>query len=266
MTNPFIKSFSDKENHAPQFLPENFCFKTVSKAGGFLSSSTFSTASADRKQSFFESNGLGFGKLSRGRDIRKEKPNPFSKQFNQFVKQPSQMSFTFPCNDSKSSIKSEAKEEISHENIPPEYRNNEEYKHFLCRRYLKDPKHKTNKTYQKSDFIPIVKQTPVCKDFTLLTKRRKISNFQKVYTGHYEVIDNKHNSLYFKLYRDEDVGMNEEWQEFLNEAKVDEDVESDEEIIKHFTKVVYNDLLEGIEMLKSGDPSEILSNYREAKN
>jgi hypothetical protein len=128
---------------------------------------------------------------------------------------------------------------------------------------LKHPKHKTNKTFQKADFIHLDRDQLINKDYSLLTKRRKISNVKKIYSGQFELKNHQNASHFFKLYRDEDVGVDENWQEFIIETNIDEDVLTEEEMLEKLNNVVYNDLLEGINDLKDGmkNPEELLSNY-----
>jgi len=58
--------------------------------------------------------------------------------------------------------------------------------------------------------------------------------------------------------------MDEEWQKFIIESRVDEDVETDEETLEKLDQIVFNDLLEGINELKNSkfSPDFLLHNYR----
>lgn len=158
----------------------------------------------------------------------------------------------------------EKNEEISHEYIPPELRNDENYKTILCKKLLKHPRFKTNKTFSKQDFVSLDEKESLNHDYTYLTKRRKISCVKILYSGRFELKTPDNKRSCFNFYRDEDIGINEEWQEFIIETNLDEDVETDEEMLVKLNEVVYDDLLQGIQDLKNpnNSPEMLLRNYR----
>jgi hypothetical protein len=159
---------------------------------------------------------------------------------------------------------SDSNKEFSHEFIPREMLNNEAYKTLLCKKVFKHPRFKTNKTFTKEDFITLDHSDRLQKDFTSLIKRTKISSTKVLYTGQFQLSTNDKKMVTFKFYRDEDIGMDEEWQKFIIESRVDEDVETDEETLEKLDQIVFNDLLEGINELKNSkfSPDFLLHNYR----
>ena len=129
---------------------------------------------------------------------------------------------------------------------------------------IKDPKIKTNKTFTKQDFCQIDKNDKLSQDFSLLGKRKKVKSAKKIYIGEMTLKNSDKNLESFPFYRDEDIGIIEEWQEFIIEANMDEDCETDEELILKLNDIVYNDLEEGINLLKNhkDSPQELLANFR----
>ncbi len=158
----------------------------------------------------------------------------------------------------------DSNKEFSHEFIPREMLNNEAYKTLLCKKVFKNPKFKTNKTYTKEDFITLDDSDKLQKDFTSLIKRTKISSTKVLYSGQFNLCTHEKKMVSFNFYRDEDIGMDEEWQKFIIESRVDEDVETDEETLEKLDQIVFNDLLEGINELKNSQfsPDFLLHNYR----
>lgn len=158
----------------------------------------------------------------------------------------------------------DSKKEFSHEFIPREMKNNEVYKTLLCKKLLKHPKFKTNKTFTKEDFITLDESDKLKLDFSGLTKRTKMSSTHVLYSGQFLLHTPDKKMVPFKLFRDEDIGMDEDWQRFIIESRVDEDVETDEETLEKLDHIVYNDLQEGINELKNSNfsPDYLLHNYR----
>ena len=87
--------------------------------------------------------------------------------------------------------------------------------------------------------------------YDILKKRRLSKSVQKQYSNDIELDDYYDSTvkLYFKLFRDEDVGINENVQKELvnlmnNDCQEDDDIESDEENILLGIKKTKKDLVE----------------------
>ena len=245
--NPFNKSYSTKENFfQPQ--PKHNPFESHVKSRPL--NSNISTAESMKHKSILCDYDDNLGEQMPYRKYQKINFNggfPMVRESNPFK------------NVKKNKGNEEKNEEISHKYIPPELRNNEVYKNLLCKKVLKNPKYKTNKTYTKKDFLPI-EENKRKDQFSLLTKRRKISELQTVYSGKFDMINNQGETEYHSFFRDEDCGMGEEWQQYLIETRVDEDVETDDDMLPRLDNVIHSDLKEAIKQLKNGeeDPKDIL--------
>ena len=248
----FYNEFN-KENNSLSSNNEKLYSLNKGKANPCMAN--LSTGMTVKCQSVFSSSSIEYGKvLSYGKSDRTSRQNSnyksiesnFSQLNNPFLKK----------NDGK-------KEEISHELIPPHLRDNENYK-ILVTKSIKDPKIKTNKTFTKQDFCQIDKNDKLSQDFSLLGKRKKVKSAKKIYIGEMTLKNCDKNLESFPFYRDEDIGIIEEWQEFIIEANMDEDCETDEELILKLNDIVYNDLEEGINLLKNhkDSPQELLANFR----
>ena len=244
---------SNKENNS--YRSNNEKFHSLNKEKAFPCFANLSTGITLKCQSVFSSNSSEYGKdLSFGKSNKTSKltSNYESKQSNgRQQNNPFLMK-----NDGK-------KQEISHELIPIHLRDNENYKTILTK-VIKNPKIKTNKTFTKPDFCQIDNYNKLSPDFSLLVKRKKVKSLKKIYIGDMRLKDNENKSVSFPFYRDEDVGVNEEWQDFIIEANIDEDCETEEEMISKLNEVVYNDLEEGINQLKNmtDSPHELITNFR----
>ena len=97
------------------------------------------------------------------------------------------------------------------------------------------------------------------KNFFSNKKRKLISNqkiykgykpfyFTKIYNG--ENIEIYNNPIYFPYYYDNDIGFNLKWQKEITETELDDDVETDEEVLYYSERKIRNDLKEGIQKYK----------------
>jgi hypothetical protein len=97
------------------------------------------------------------------------------------------------------------------------------------------------------------------KNFDSKKKRKLISN-RKIYKGYKpfyftkicdgENIEIYKNPIYFPYYYDNDIGFDLNWQKEITETELDDDVETDDEVIYYSEKKIRRDLKEGIEKYK----------------
>ena len=249
-----MKNFFNKENTTFTTNSKFFndqqqnCFSTKAK----FSNSTFSTEATVKCQSVLSSfstdnaRPLSFSRPSFSKNNAGYYNAPPPQNGNPFLRTMSSQSSQSDCSE---------KSQITHKYIPWELKNNEDYKLFMCRKVLKDPKIKTNKTFAKKDFIPVdqYKQEKIeTKNYDLLVKkRRKVCTPKgKEYCGRF-TLEVKNYKEDFFFYRDEDIGFDEDWQEYMISSNLDEDVETDTEVLGKLNGVVYNDLAEAIAELKN---------------
>ena len=162
------------------------------------------------------------------------------------------------------SMKSNAhKKEISHEYIPSYLVDDERYKTNITK-ILKNPKVKTNKTFTKLDYCNFYKKDQLLQDFSLLIKRKKVNSVRKIYLGQIMLKNKEFLLESFPLFRDEDIGIIENWQNYIKEKILDEDCETDEELLSISNDIVYNDLEESINHINENkkSPQELVANYR----
>ena len=91
-------------------------------------------------------------------------------------------------------------------------------------------------------------------------KKRKLISTQKIYKGYKpfyftkiykgENIEIYNNPIYFPYYYDNDIGFNLVWQKEITETEIDDDVETDEEVLYYSERKIRNDLKEGIQKFK----------------
>lgn len=248
--NNTIHNSPNKENKHLSANKNNF-YDSYTKVKAFICNQ--STTATNKCKSVFDSYSTEYGKvLSYGKPLISKESNCTKSNIESRQK-------INPLNNIAIS-----KEEISHEKIPHMMRNNENFKTILCRKLLKHPRFKTNKTFTKQDFISLEEDEYLLKDLNSLNKRRKVSSVKVLYIGHFELETPQNKKAYFDFYRDDDIGIQEDWQEFIIESNIDEDVETDEEILEKLNQVVYDDLIQGINELKNSknSPDELLHNYR----
>lgn len=143
-----------------------------------------------------------------------------------------------------------------HSLLPFPLKNDEKYKKKLLS-YICYPKFKRNKTdackfasYQKGED----KYDSLYDSFKTMKKAR-VSSVKSKYSSNnyfynYKLVkgNTENTSMsWFKFFYDEDIGFDSNWQQQLREAEMDDDVESDEEVLYHSEKKVQRELIEGIE-------------------
>lgn len=143
-----------------------------------------------------------------------------------------------------------------HKYLPPFLKNNEKYKmnliKYLRKGILQNLKTDTCKyaNYEKSKL-----STKSKSEFSLLEqKKRKVHSTRKIYSNehfffNYKLINGETVDtipVYFKFYKDNDIGFFTEWQQPLKEAEMDDDVDTDNEQLIHSQKKVMRELIEGV--------------------
>lgn len=142
------------------------------------------------------------------------------------------------------------------EYLPKKDKNNEEYKRNLFR-YYRNPSISDTKSVNckyASYYNSANESNP-----SLLSKRSymKISE-RKIYSSEQPLYDYKLNQgyslktkpYYFKFYFDKDIGFERVWQKQLSKAEMDDDVDTEDDILKGSSKRVMNELVDGIELFK----------------
>lgn len=149
-------------------------------------------------------------------------------------------------------------------NIPKEKTNDEKYK-ILALKKIRKSTHKDNKSTTKVDvrMRTTEEETPdsiiQCNLFN--RKRKIVHSVKKIYASEIELKDPlTSNTKKFRIFKDCDIGINEEWQKYLKESKADEDVPTDDELLNNATAFVHNNLIESISYLYNNRDSNILNN------
>ena len=137
--------------------------------------------------------------------------------------------------------------------VPFDKFNDEKYK--LLR--MKNLKMKQKPEYKSSQKPEDYKSYYNCldqkKNYSLLKRKKMVYSEKNKLILHMTFYKNE-NSEIFPLYRDDDIGIFEYWQCPLQETKVDEDMDTDDEQKKLAAKVCKRDIMEGVDFLKkNGD-------------
>lgn len=152
-----------------------------------------------------------------------------------------------------------------HKYLPPFLKNNEKYKMNLIK-YLRNgifPNSKTE-TCKYSYYNKVRTSLKSKGKFILLEqKKRKINSTKKIYSNERFFFKYKLNNgemvnttpVYFKFYKDDDIGFFSEWQHPLKEAEMDDDVDTDEEQLIYSHKKVMRELIEGVYEYKKNHKS-----------
>jgi hypothetical protein len=153
-------------------------------------------------------------------------------------------------------------------NIPKEKTNDEKYK-ILALKKIRKSTHKDNKSASKMDDALKNKDQNLNDNYpeslmqcNLHNKRRKIvHSVKKIYASEITLIDpTSFEEKRFKIFKDSDIGINQDWQKYLKESKADEDVPTDDELLENATKFVHNNLLESISFLYNNRDSSAVNN------
>ena len=92
-------------------------------------------------------------------------------------------------------------------------------------------------------------------------KRKIVHSVKKIYASEIDLVDPlTFQTKKFRIFKDSDIGINEDWQKYLKESKADEDIPTDEELINNATKFVHNNLLESITYLYNNRDSNAVNN------
>jgi len=69
-------------------------------------------------------------------------------------------------------------------------------------------------------------------DFSIF-KKRKSNSAKRVYQSSLPLIDNENNPVFFDFYKDDNVGISSEWRAPLVEQALDNDYETDDEVLQN---------------------------------
>lgn len=192
----------------------------------------------NRIASFFDQihNNLPLGKnLTYGRRIKNLPNQYFEKDFKLELKSKQSISSneeTKANNSSNSSdeyIERPRKKSPTHFLIPYCKRNDEKFKRRIIRKLKEKPK---KKQYGDDKFANTKYKPP-----DTLNKRMKFNSTKKMFIEDikFEYVDNitnKRKNKRYAIYKENEVGFTEDWQEFLIEMSNDDDMESEDEVIE----------------------------------
>jgi hypothetical protein len=149
-------------------------------------------------------------------------------------------------------------------NIPREKTNDEKYK-ILALKKIRKSTHKDNKSTSKLDVNMKNSQEDYPESMlqcNLLNRRRKIiHSVKKICASEIALIDPvSSDTKKFRIFKDCDIGINQDWQKYLKESKADEDVPTDEELLSNATSFVHNNIQESITYLYNNRDSNMVNN------
>ncbi len=134
--------------------------------------------------------------------------------------------------------------------VPREKVNDEKFKLLQIKKVRKE-KFKDNKSVSAAD---LRKDDEVLNNLNYFSfkKRKMVHSVKNRYTSEISFIDPlTSNKKVFRIYKDNESGINEQWQQYLIETTVDEDVESDNDLINNARENNLRRLNEAKEMLNS---------------
>lgn len=89
------------------------------------------------------------------------------------------------------------------------------------------------------------------KNYYNLLKKKKINSLQKKFVSEVEFFDDFTNTKkIFKIFRDCEIGINENWQDYQQIVFNDDDINSDNEEIKNGTNLCFNYIKDTIDFIK----------------
>lgn len=150
--------------------------------------------------------------------------------------------------------------------IPKEKTNDEKYK-LLALKKIRKSTHKDNKSASKLDVV--MKNAEGRDNYpesmmqcNLFGKGRKIiHSVKKIYASEIALVDPlTYQQKKFRIFKDSDIGINQDWQKYLKESNADEDIPTDEELLTNATKFVQNSLMESITYLFNNRDSNMVNN------
>lgn len=143
---------------------------------------------------------------------------------------------------------------VNHEYLPNRLKNDEKYKAklFSFLRDVRIPSGKTDKCKQAQYFSSsenfngnITKFEEAFQNFG--RKKKIAKSHMKIYSGTMDFIDGKGKKNYFKVFRDNDIGVGEKWQKKIIEAFKDDDVLSDDDQIEYAKNICATQMKEALQ-------------------
>lgn len=142
------------------------------------------------------------------------------------------------------------------EYLPKKQINNEEYKlNLFC--YYRNPSIPDTKSVncKFSSYYDSAKQTGVLnlnkRSYQIISERKIYSSEQPLYDYKlYHGYAQNTKPFYFKFYYDRDIGFERKWQKPLKKSEMDDDVDTEDDILKGSERRVLNELFDAIDLFK----------------